>query len=29
MSHFGKKDIRFGVYFGESISSSNVFWPIP
>jgi hypothetical protein len=25
MSHFGKKEIRFGVYFGESTSSSNVF----
>lgn len=29
MSHFGKKEIRFGVYFGESTSSSNVLWPIP
>jgi hypothetical protein len=29
MSHFGKKGIRFRVYFGESTSSSNVFRPIP
>ncbi len=29
MSHFGKKEISFRVYFGESTSSSNVFWPIP
>jgi hypothetical protein len=25
MPHFGKKEIRFGVYFGESTSSLNVF----
>jgi hypothetical protein len=25
MSHFGKKEISFRVYFGESTSSSNVF----
>ncbi len=25
MSHFGKKEIKFRVYFGESSSSSNIF----